>query len=124
VLVSRKDHDAPRCSASWTMLETDFATWIRSGDPAHRPLRNRDRARSKSGHEWEMDIKLYTSDPRAYYHETSVNAFNLMALIGDCRQRIDDVRGVSGLHARDEPAGAAVRIRRLDIVEPGARRRG
>jgi Gpi18-like mannosyltransferase len=68
----------------WTMLEADFATWIRSGialilvaiigvTPFY------------FGHEWSWIFQLYTSTA-AYYHETSVNAFNLMALIGGLRQ--------------------------------------
>ncbi len=68
----------------WTMFETDFATWIRSGlvlilvaiigvAPFY------------IGQDWNWIFKLYGSTA-AYYHETSVNAFNLMALIGGLRQ--------------------------------------
>src|SRR5271166_5672694 len=68
----------------WTMLETDFATWIRSG-VALIAVAVIGIAPFQIGHEWNWIIKLYTSTA-AYYHETSVNAFNLMALIGGLRQ--------------------------------------
>ncbi len=38
------------------------------------------------GHPWNWIIDLYTSTA-AYYHETSVNAFNFLALIGGLRQQ-------------------------------------
>ncbi|MGH7926092.1 MAG: phospholipid carrier-dependent glycosyltransferase, partial [Candidatus Binatus sp.] len=68
----------------WTMLETDFATWIRSG-VALIAVAIIGIAPFQMGHEWNWIIKLYTSTA-AYYHETSVNAFNLMALLGGLRQ--------------------------------------
>jgi Gpi18-like mannosyltransferase len=68
----------------WTMLEADFATWIRSG-VALIAVAIIGIAPFQIGHEWNWIIKLYTSTA-AYYHETSVNAFNLMALIGGLRQ--------------------------------------
>src|ERR1017187_5526389 len=68
----------------WTMLEADFATWIRSG-VALIAVALIGIAPFQIGHEWNWIIKLYTSTA-AYYHETSVNAFNLMALIGGLRQ--------------------------------------
>ena len=68
----------------WTMLEADFATWIRSG-VALIAVAIIGIAPFQVGHEWNWIIKLYTSTA-AYYHETSVNAFNLMALIGGLRQ--------------------------------------
>ena len=68
----------------WTMLETDFATWIRSGI-ALIAVFVIGIAPFQIGHEWNWIIKLYTSTA-AYYHETSVNAFNLMALLGGLRQ--------------------------------------
>jgi Gpi18-like mannosyltransferase len=68
----------------WTMLETDFATWIRSGI-ALVAVAIIGIAPFQIGHEWNWILKLYTSTA-AYYHETSVNAFNLMALIGGLRQ--------------------------------------
>ena len=68
----------------WTMLETDFATWIRSG-LALIFVAIIGIAPFQIGHEWNWIIKLYTSTA-AYYHETSVNAFNLMALLGGLRQ--------------------------------------
>ena len=68
----------------WTMLETDFATWIRSGISLIA-VAIIGIAPFQIGHEWNWIIKLYTSTA-AYYHETSVNAFNLMALLGGLRQ--------------------------------------
>ncbi len=68
----------------WTMLETDFATWIRSG-VALIAVAIIGVAPFQIGHEWNWIIKLYSSTA-AYYHETSVNAFNLMALLGGLRQ--------------------------------------
>ncbi len=68
----------------WTMLEADFATWIKSG-VALIAVAIIGIAPFQVGHEWNWIIKLYTSTA-AYYHETSVNAFNLMALIGGLRQ--------------------------------------
>jgi Gpi18-like mannosyltransferase len=68
----------------WTMLETDFATWIRSG-VALLAVAIIGIAPFQIGHQWNWIIELYTSTA-AYYHETSVNAFNLMALIGGLRQ--------------------------------------
>jgi Gpi18-like mannosyltransferase len=68
----------------WTMFETDFATWIRSGI-ALIAVAIIGIAPFQIGHEWNWIIKLYTSTA-AYYHETSVNAFNLMALLGGLRQ--------------------------------------
>ncbi len=68
----------------WTMLETDFATWLKSG-VALVAVAIIGIAPFQIGHEWNWILKLYTSTA-AYYHETSVNAFNLMALIGGLRQ--------------------------------------
>ena len=68
----------------WTMLETDFATWIRSGLVLIL-VAIIGIAPFQIGHEWNWIIKLYSSTA-AYYHETSVNAFNLMALLGGVRQ--------------------------------------
>lgn len=68
----------------WTLLEADFATWIRSG-VALIAVAIIGIAPFQIGHDWNWIIKLYTSTA-AYYHETSVNAFNLMALIGGLRQ--------------------------------------
>ncbi len=78
----------------WTMLEADFATWIRSG-LALIAVAIIGIAPFQIGHEWNWIIKLYTSTA-AYYHETSVNAFNLMALIGGLRQADSEtIAGVS-----------------------------
>src|SRR5208283_950535 len=72
----------------WTMLESSFATWIRSGI-ALIAVFIIGIAPFQIGHEWNWIIKLYTSTA-AYYHETSVNAFNLMALIGGLRNSDSD----------------------------------
>jgi Gpi18-like mannosyltransferase len=78
----------------WTMLEADFATWIRSGI-AMIAVAIIGIAPFQIGHEWSWIFKLYTSTA-AFYHETSVNAFNLMALIGGLRQPDSDtLAGVS-----------------------------
>jgi Gpi18-like mannosyltransferase/predicted membrane-bound dolichyl-phosphate-mannose-protein mannosyltransferase len=69
--------------ALWTMLETGFSTWVSSAAAfvgaffiGISPF--------QIGHPWNWIIQLYVSTG-AYYHETSVNAFNLMALIGGLR---------------------------------------
>ncbi len=47
------------------------------------------------GHPWRWILDLYTSTA-AYYHETSVNAFNLLALLGGLRQQDSDtLAGIS-----------------------------
>jgi len=68
----------------WTMLETDFATWIRSGI-ALIAVAVIGIAPFQIGQQWNWIFNLYTSTA-AFYHETSVNAFNLMALLGGLRQ--------------------------------------
>jgi Gpi18-like mannosyltransferase len=75
----------------WTMLEADFATWIRSG-LSMIAVAVIGIAPFQVGHEWNWIIKLYTSTA-GYYHETSVNAFNLMALIGGLRRSDSDTFG-------------------------------
>jgi Gpi18-like mannosyltransferase/predicted membrane-bound dolichyl-phosphate-mannose-protein mannosyltransferase len=68
----------------WTLLKGDFGTCVRSALTAGAvfvigvlPF--------QVGHPWNWIINLYVSTA-AYYHETSVNAFNLMALIGGLRR--------------------------------------
>ncbi|MDB5108294.1 MAG: putative rane protein, partial [Candidatus Binatus sp.] len=68
----------------WTMFQTGFSNWIRSG-LVLIAVAIIGIAPFQIGHEWNWILKLYTSTA-AYYHETSVNAFNLMALIGGLRQ--------------------------------------
>jgi Gpi18-like mannosyltransferase len=68
----------------WTMLETDVWRWLRSGLVAIAVFII-GIAPFQIGHPWNWILNLYTSTA-AYYHETSVNAFNLMALIGGLRQ--------------------------------------
>ena len=78
----------------WTMLETDFFwTWITSG-LALILVAIIGIAPFQIGHEWNWILKLYTSTA-AYYHETSVNAFNLMALIGGLRN--SDAGTIAGI---------------------------
>ena len=90
----------------WTILETsdlsgvrefftntDFATWIISGVSLIL-VALIGIAPFQIGHESTWILKLYTSTA-AYYHETSVNAFNLMALIGGLRQ--SDSGTIAGL---------------------------
>jgi Gpi18-like mannosyltransferase len=68
----------------WTMLQTPFTTWLRSG-VALIAVAVIGISPFQIGQEWDWIIKLYTSTA-AYYHETSVNAFNLIALLGGLRQ--------------------------------------
>ncbi|HEV2171910.1 MAG TPA: phospholipid carrier-dependent glycosyltransferase, partial [Candidatus Binatus sp.] len=65
-------------------FETQFSTWITSGF-ALIAVAIIGILPFQIGQEWNWIIKLYTSTA-AYYHETSVNAFNLMALLGGLRQ--------------------------------------
>jgi len=77
--------------AWWTMLETDVWRWIRCGVVALAVFVI-GIAPFQIGHPWNWILDLYTSTA-AYYHETSVNAFNLMALVGGLRQPDDDLIG-------------------------------
>jgi Gpi18-like mannosyltransferase/predicted membrane-bound dolichyl-phosphate-mannose-protein mannosyltransferase len=70
--------------AWWTMLKTPAARWVRCGAVGIAvfalgiiPF--------QIGHPWNWILNLYTSTA-AYYHETSVNAFNLIALLGGLRR--------------------------------------
>ncbi|MGH7813517.1 MAG: phospholipid carrier-dependent glycosyltransferase [Candidatus Binataceae bacterium] len=67
----------------WTMLETEWRTWIRVGIIAIATALI-GIAPFQIGHEWDWIFKLYSSTA-AYYHETSVNAFNVLGLIGGIR---------------------------------------
>ena len=68
----------------WLLLEADYATWIRSSIVSLGTFII-GIAPFQIGHPWNWIIELYTSTA-AYYHETSVNAFNFIALIGGLRQ--------------------------------------
>ncbi|HYB90768.1 MAG TPA: phospholipid carrier-dependent glycosyltransferase [Candidatus Binataceae bacterium] len=70
--------------AWWTMLETDVRCWARCAVVGISVFVI-GIAPFQVGHPWNWILELYTSTA-AYYHETSVNAFNLMALIGGLRQ--------------------------------------
>jgi Gpi18-like mannosyltransferase/predicted membrane-bound dolichyl-phosphate-mannose-protein mannosyltransferase len=79
--------------AWWTMLETDIACWLRCAvvglsvfGVGILPF--------QIGHPWNWILQLYTTTA-AYYHETSVNAFNLMALVGGLR--VSDSGTIAGI---------------------------
>lgn len=79
--------------ALWTLLRVDFKAWWRSAlgfavviVVAVAPF--------QVSHPWSWLPDLYISTA-AYYHETSVNAFNFMALIGGLRQ--NDAGGILGI---------------------------
>ncbi|MGC1676590.1 MAG: phospholipid carrier-dependent glycosyltransferase [Candidatus Binataceae bacterium] len=71
--------------AWWTMLETPVRRWIRVGVVGFAVFVI-GIAPFQIGHPWNWILNLYTSTA-AYYHETSVNAFNLIALLGGLRQQ-------------------------------------
>ena len=75
----------------WTMLETDVWRWLRCGVVALMVFII-GIAPFQIGHRWNWILELYTSTA-AYYHETSVNAFNFMALVGGLRQGDDGTIG-------------------------------
>ena len=68
----------------WTLLKTDWRRWWRAA-LAFSAVFVIGILPFQLGHRWNWIIRLYGSGA-AYYHETSVNAFNLMALIGGIRQ--------------------------------------
>jgi Gpi18-like mannosyltransferase/predicted membrane-bound dolichyl-phosphate-mannose-protein mannosyltransferase len=77
----------------WTVLKLPYSKWWRSALAAVvvavvgvLPF--------QLGHPWYWIVELYHSTA-AYYHETSVNAFNLMALMGGLRKPDSDT--VAGL---------------------------
>ena len=80
--------------ALWTALKLPYARWWRAALAAAAaaalgvlPF--------QLGHPWYWIIELYHSTA-AYYHETSVNAFNLIALMGGLRKPdTDTFAGVS-----------------------------
>jgi len=67
----------------WMLLEADYGAWTRAAVVAIGTFII-GIAPFQIGHPWNWIIDLYTSTA-AYYHETSVNAFNFMALIGGVR---------------------------------------
>ncbi len=71
--------------AWWTMLETPVTRWIKVGLVGITVFII-GIAPFQIGHPWNWILELYTSTA-AYYHETSVNAFNLMALLAGLRQQ-------------------------------------
>ncbi len=68
----------------WTLLKTDWLRWLRAA-LAFLAVFVVGILPFQIGHRWDWIIGLYASGA-AYYHETTVNAFNLMALIGGIRQ--------------------------------------
>lgn len=68
----------------WTLLKTDWRRWWRAA-LAFSVVFAIGILPFQLGHRWNWIIRLYDSGA-AYYHETSVNAFNLMALLGGIRQ--------------------------------------
>jgi Gpi18-like mannosyltransferase/4-amino-4-deoxy-L-arabinose transferase-like glycosyltransferase len=79
--------------AWWTMLKTPVQRWVRCGVIGIAvfaigiiPF--------QIGHPWNWILNLYTSTA-AYYHETSVNAFNLIALVGGLRR--PDSQTIAGI---------------------------
>jgi Gpi18-like mannosyltransferase/predicted membrane-bound dolichyl-phosphate-mannose-protein mannosyltransferase len=79
--------------AVWTLLRGDFKAWWRSA-LAFVAVIVIAAAPFQAGHPWNWLPNLYISTA-AYYHETSVNAFNFMALIGGLRQ--DDAGLIYGV---------------------------
>ena len=69
----------------WLLLEADYATWLRAAAVSIGTFII-GIAPFQLGHPWYWIIQLYSSTA-AYYHETSVNAFNFLALIGGIRQQ-------------------------------------
>lgn len=69
----------------WLLLEADYGTWLRAAVVAIGTFII-GIAPFQIGHPWNWIIDLYSSTA-AYYHETSVNAFNFLALIGGLRQQ-------------------------------------
>ena len=68
----------------WTLLEAKIGQWARSAT-AFIAVALIGIAPFQIGRPWTWIFSLYSSTA-AYYHETSVNAFNFMALIGGIRQ--------------------------------------
>ena len=100
----------------WTLLKLPYSKWWRSALAAVvvavvgvLPF--------QLGHPWYWIVELYHSTA-AYYHETSVNAFNLMALMGGLRKPdYRHLRGSVVLQSRDGAARAAVRVYRMAALE-------
>jgi Gpi18-like mannosyltransferase/predicted membrane-bound dolichyl-phosphate-mannose-protein mannosyltransferase len=72
----------------WTLAKLPYAQWWRSAIFA-AALAVAGVLPFQIGHPWYWILELYHSTA-AYYHETSVNAFNLMALLGGLRKPDSD----------------------------------
>jgi dolichyl-phosphate-mannose--protein O-mannosyl transferase/Gpi18-like mannosyltransferase len=68
----------------WTLFKTGWPRWWRAG-LAFSAVFVIGILPFQLGHRWDWIVRLYGAGA-AYYHETSVNAFNLMALLGGIRQ--------------------------------------
>ncbi|HZP45039.1 MAG TPA: phospholipid carrier-dependent glycosyltransferase [Candidatus Binataceae bacterium] len=68
----------------WTLLKSGLSVWIRSA-LAFLAVAVITVAPFQINHDWNWLPQLYMTTAQ-YYHETSVNAFNFMALIGGLRQ--------------------------------------
>lgn len=68
----------------WTLMRLDVRRWWRAA-LAFVAILAVGAAPFQIGHRWDWLLQLYLSGA-AYYHETSVNAFNLMALLGGVRE--------------------------------------
>ncbi|MGH7905821.1 MAG: phospholipid carrier-dependent glycosyltransferase, partial [Candidatus Binataceae bacterium] len=68
----------------WTLLRTDWRRWWRYA-LAFAAIAFAGIAPFQINHQWDWIVLLY-AHTAAYYHETSVNAFNFMAIIGGLRQ--------------------------------------
>jgi Gpi18-like mannosyltransferase/predicted membrane-bound dolichyl-phosphate-mannose-protein mannosyltransferase len=67
----------------WTLVRSNWEAWARGG-VAFAAIIFLAAAPFQVGHSWSWLPNLYLST-FAYYHETSVNAFNFMALVGGLR---------------------------------------
>ncbi len=79
--------------ALWTLLKTDFQKWWRSA-LSFVAVMVIGVAPFQLQHPWRWLPDLYLSTA-AYYHETSVNAFNFMALLGG--NRVSDAETLLGV---------------------------
>ena len=77
----------------WTLRKTNFAQWWRAAI-AFLAVLVVGVAPFQVNHPWSWLPELYISTA-AYYHETSVNAFNFMALLGGLRRNDADAFNIS-----------------------------
>ena len=77
----------------WTLRQTTYAQWVRAA-LAFSAVLVIGVAPFQVNHPWSWLPNLYISTA-AYYHETSVNAFNLLALLGGLRRNDADPMALS-----------------------------